>query len=204
LTAVRAPNAQVAARLGDTVVIEGANLDGTGHVMRFEHALLDAPIELAPAAAPTDARVEIAIPNDNNAAAAWPPGVWSVSVSAQRPGEAAPRTSNALPLLLAPALQLAPGETTVARDATTDAVTVHLLFRPQVRPGQRVTLQVDGREAPSAVITAQTGTLDFVFPELESGSQWLRLRVDGVDSPLVDRSTAPPQFDPSQQVTVPA
>jgi hypothetical protein len=32
----------------------------------------------------------------------------------------------------------------------------------------------------------------------------VRLRVDGVDSLLVDRSTDPPTFDASQSVTVPA
>jgi hypothetical protein len=37
-----------------------------------------------------------------------------------------------------------------------------------------------------------------------SGSQWVRLTVDGAESVLLDRSTAPPSFDPTQTVTVPA
>jgi hypothetical protein len=204
LTAVRPPNVQIAARLGDTVVLEGMHLDGADPVVRFEHSLLEDAIELAPVGTPTATRIEVALPNDNGAAAAWPAGVWSVSLAVQRLGDSAPRTSNGVPMLLAPSLMLAPGETTVARDGTTGAVTVHLLFRPQVRPGQQVRLQVGGHEAASPVITAPAGTLDFVFPQLETGDRWLRLRVDGVDSLLIERASDPPQFDPSQQVTVPA
>lgn len=204
LTAVNPPDKQLAACLGDTVVLDGVHLEGTGHIVQFEHELLAAPIEVSPTATPTTTRIEVALPSGNGASTSWPAGVWSVSVVVLRPGETGPRTSNALPLLLAPTLQLAPGETTVVRDATTDAVTVHMLFRPQARPGQRISLQVGGREAPADVIGAATGTLDFIFPNLEAGDQWLRLRVDGVDSLLIDRLATPPRFDPTQQVTVPA
>ena len=37
---------------------------------------------------------------------------------------------------------------------------------------------------------------------LPPGQHWLRLRVDGVDSLLVDRSARPPVFDPSQRVEI--
>jgi hypothetical protein len=204
LTDIRPPNSQVAARLGEPIVIEGYNLAGLNHVVRFEHPLLATPMQVTPSGTPTETRLEVTLPSDAGAVAAWPAGLWSLSVSVQRPGEPAPRISNALPMPLAPSLQLAPGETTVTRNATTDAVTVHLLFRPQVWPGQRVSLQVGSREAPAPTITAKTGTIDFVFSQLESGPQWLRLRVDGVDSVLIDRASTPPRFAVGQQVTVPA
>jgi hypothetical protein len=35
-----------------------------------------------------------------------------------------------------------------------------------------------------------------------AGDYWTRLRVDGIDSMLVDRSKTPPVFDPTQKVTV--
>ena len=45
----------------------------------------------------------------------------------------------------------------------------------------------------------------FVFPNtVPAGNRWVRLRVDGVDSPLVLRSGPAPVFDPTQQITVPA
>jgi hypothetical protein len=55
---------------------------------------------------------------------------------------------------------------------------------------------------PSGFI-AQTGSLVFVFPELASGPQWLRLRVDGADSLLVNRAVTPPQFDTTQRMSIP-
>jgi hypothetical protein len=47
--------------------------------------------------------------------------------------------------------------------------------------------------------------LVFVFPNTTpAGNRWVRLRVDGVDSPLIQRSGPAPVFDPTQQLTVPA
>jgi hypothetical protein len=63
------------------------------------------------------------------------------------------------------------------------------------------------REVPATNITtppdptAET-TLTFDVTDAEAGEYVLRLRVDGVDSIPVDFSTAPPQFDPSQIVTI--
>src|SRR3569623_44964 len=68
---------------------------------------------------------------------------------------------------------------------------------------ETVSLNAGGREVPGDV-TAQTGNLHFTFPALASGAQWLRLRADGADSPLVNRALTPPQFDASQQMTIPA
>ncbi len=52
-----------------------------------------------------------------------------------------------------------------------------------------------------------TATLNFVLPvapnALPSGSQWVRLRVDGIESILVDRTKTPPEFIPSQAVVLP-
>ena len=40
-------------------------------------------------------------------------------------------------------------------------------------------------------------------PPLPAGSQPSRLRIDGVDSWLIDRTQTPPVFDASQAITVP-
>jgi hypothetical protein len=39
-------------------------------------------------------------------------------------------------------------------------------------------------------------------PGAPAGEHWLRLRVDGVDSVLVDRSVTPPVYDDTQKVTI--
>lgn len=203
LTAVHPPRGEVAALLGETVVFEGSSLDGLDHLVRFEHPRLDAPIELAPVATPTATRLEVTLPDDVQASADWPAGAWSVSVSVRRPEEVAPRRSNALVLLLAPALRLGPGETEAERGPVSGEVTVHLRFQPHARPGQRLILQVGGFEAPGPSIPTATDTADFVFPSLAAGVEPVRLRIDGVDSRLIDRSTTPPSFDATQRLVVP-
>jgi hypothetical protein len=48
-----------------------------------------------------------------------------------------------------------------------------------------------------------TNSLTFLIPNTtQPGKYWARLRVDGVDLPLIDRTVTPPQFDPSQQITL--
>jgi hypothetical protein len=72
-----------------------------------------------------------------------------------------------------------------------------------VRPEQRATLVLDGVEAVAAPRAAD-GPLVFTFPNsLAAGAHRARLRVDGVDSLLLDRTGPSPVFDASQQVTVP-
>jgi hypothetical protein len=200
VSAVEPPQRQVAAQPGDTVTLRGHHLDGSNIVVAFEHPRADRQ-EVAVGSSTDPGRLAVALPN---APALWPAGLWTVTMAVQRPGETELRTTNAMPMLLAPRLDLTPGQTTVTREAATGAVTVHLAFAPQVKPGQTVRLNVAGRESAPAPFTAPTGTLDFVFADLPAGAQWIRLRIDGADSVLVDRTTVPPRFDTSQRVTVPA
>jgi hypothetical protein len=77
--------------------------------------------------------------------------------------------------------------------------------RPQVRPSQRATFALDGTTAEAASRAAASDPLVFVFPDaVPTGNRWVRLRVDGVDSPLVLRSGPEPTFDPTQRIAVPA
>jgi len=202
LTSIDLTDGRVAARLGDTITLRGHHLDGTGLSVRFEHPRRATPIEIAVGANADPAQAVVALPSTAQAAIGWPAGAWGVTVVVTRPGETDARTTNALPMLLAPRLDL--GTSTATRDVATGAVTVHLIFGPQARPGQKITLNAGGREAQPGDFAAQTGSLDFVFPQLAPGAQWIRMRVDGVDSLLVDRSTTPPTFDGSQRLVIPA
>ena len=90
---------------------------------------------------------------------------------------------------------------------------------PRVGPRQQVALVIGTHELlptaasfPTVALPAPphpgpTATLNFVLPAapnaLPSGSQWVRLRVDGIESILVDRTTTPPEFVPSQAVVLP-
>jgi len=202
LDRIEPPKKQIAAVPGDSVTLHGHHLDGSNVEVRFSHPLLTAPIAIPVGVNVNSGEVSVTLPNDAASATGWPPGNWTVNLAVQRPGESERRVSNSLPMMLAPVLDLA--ASSASRDAGTGAVTVQLVFTPEVRPSQHVRLMVAGHEALPANLGSQTDSLDFVFPELPDGSQKLRLRVDGVDSLLINREKEPPEFEPGQQLVIPA
>ena len=202
LTGVEPPNRQLAAVLGDTITLHGHHLNGTNLEARFEHVLLENPVPVAIGSNLNSERVDVTLPNNVAAITGWPPGSWRVSLSLQRPGETELRSTNAFPVMLAPTLDI--GSSTASRDAGTGAVTIQLAFAPDVRASQEVSLNAGGHEALPTDLSSQTGSLEFIFPALAAGNQWLRLRVDGVDSLLVNRNVSPPEFNASEQMVIPA
>jgi hypothetical protein len=178
--------------LNDIVALTGVHLDGTNIGVEFAHALWSAPVEVPPQAGGTAAALSVQIPNQP---AVWPAGFYTVAVLVQRPGESFRRMTNQLTLALAPAITVAPP----ALHGGSAAVTV----APEVWPPQRATLMLNDNELAADPHPAQTGALTFVTAGLAAGDYWSRLRVDGVDSLLVDRSQTPPVFDPTQKVTLP-
>jgi hypothetical protein len=199
---VAPPDAQPAARLGETVRLAGHHLDGTSTVARFAHRLLDTPNEIAIGTSADATGIDVSLPSGAGAEQDWPAGVYTVSVSLIRPGELAARESNVAALLLAPEPVLPP--TTIARDAGTRRVTVTIGVRPQLRPAQEAQLTLGGDTALAEPHPTATSTLTFALGAVPPGAQWVRLTVDGVESLLVDRSAEPPAFDAAQSVTVPA
>jgi len=193
------PNGQPAARLGDAVTIRGHHLDGTAVVVRLEHPRLLAPIDVPPVAGGTESTVSVQLPPTNPPPAGWPPGIYSVRLLVSRPGEPQPRVTNTLPLALAPRITgVAPNPAA----AVGGTITLTVTTSPQVLPDQRVTLLVGDAEILAAAHAATTDHFSFTVNGIAPGDYWLRLRVDGVDSILVDRTTTPPSFDASQKVTV--
>ena len=119
------------------------------------------------------------------------------------PGEVLERTTNTTATLLGPTVTLPP--VSIARDGA-GAVTVEVGVVPRVRPEQAATLALDGAVAVAPARTTAADSLTFVFdggPGVPTGPARVRLRVDGVESWLVDRAATPPQFNAGQQVTVP-
>jgi hypothetical protein len=202
---------QSGARLGDQVLISGVRLAGTGHIVRLMHRLFSTPFEILPAAADVkDASITITLPNDAAAQSALVAGQLAVSVRFKPTGETDPRDTNSIPLMLAPgpviladALLSLPAATAV-RGGTPLRLIVTMASRPQVRVAQRATLMLDAAEASALPRAADTDPLVFEFPNtLPGGTPWVRLRVDGTDSVLLDRSGPEPVFDPTQKLTVP-
>lgn len=194
IEAVLPPNQQASARLGDSITISGRRLDGDQVSVRFEQVRQRVSLVL-PAATRTSTTVAVAIPNDP---VNWSAGLYTVSLAITRGSREL--ATNELPLLLAPRiLNVTPNP--AARDAT-GAVTLTLTCSPQVLPEQPVALVVGDRVVGSQPRATASGTLPFPITNAVAGTQFIRLRVDGADSLLVDRSVDPPVFDQTQQVKI--
>jgi hypothetical protein len=193
IDAIEFPNRQTAAHLGDTLILTGNHLDGTSIGIAFSHPLLIAPIEVPPQAGSTATTVRVALPNSP---ANWPAGFWTVRVLVQRSGDTFRRATNQLPMALAPAITIAPPS------AAGPSITYTVTCSPEVRPEQRAALLLGDQEIEAQAHTAQTATLTFQAQNVTAGDYFVRLRVDGVDSLLINRAVTPPVFDATQKVTV--
>jgi hypothetical protein len=195
LTSVRLPNDQPNGHLGDNLTLSGHHLEGDSLVVNFRHALLEDPIPI-PVTGGTAMEIAVQLPNDP---AQWPAGFYTLSAVISLAGQP-DRTTNELSLSLAPQIQsIAPNPATP--DANGD-VALTLTCTPQVRPDQHAALLLGDREIPAQPRPALTDTLDFDVVNAVSGDFFVRLRVDGVDSLLIDRTVMPPVFDATQKVTI--
>ena len=202
---------QTGARLDDQVTLSGVRLSGAGHEVRLMHRLFIAPFVLAPTAVDaTGASVTIRLPNGLPAQSALASGQLSASIRFTPTGESDPRETNAIPLIQAPAPVIAADvglglpAATATRGGSPPVVTVTMRSRPQVRPEQSAILALDSMTANVKPRALPTDPLVFEFPDsLTAGSHWVRLRVDGADSVLLDRTGPSPVFDVTQQITVP-
>ena len=195
LTSATPPGAQPSVKLGDTLTLAGQHLDGTNISVVFNHSVWTSPVPIAIPAGPaaTATQIQVGIPNSPSV---WPAGFYTVQVMVQRPGETYLRSTNLVTFSLAPSITILPG-TTVAGDITYTTTSV-----PDVWPQQRASLLLGSQEILADDHPAQINTLTFEAEAVATGNYFVRLRVDGVDSLLVDRSKTPPVFDPTQMVTV--
>ena len=124
-------------------------------------------------------------------AADFPVGIYDITASVVMPSETQPRTSNRLATVIAPRITNLPMN--VVREGSDDAH-IALSFTPALRPGQTVSLLLGSEEIRPEAFVAPTTTLTFIARNAAVGASLARLRIDGVDSPIVDRSTTPPTF----------
>jgi hypothetical protein len=188
---VQPPNKQPSARLNEPVMVTGFHLDGDSVAVRLTTSRLTTP-RLEPATG-TAEQVVLTIPSDP---ASLPAGLYTVAVQIRKAG-LPDRFTNEWPLQIAPVIAaIAPADLAAGNIALT------VTCSPQIGPEQRVSLLFGSREIPAAAHPAQTDTVTFQVTDAEQGEYFVRLRVDGVDSLLVDRQAEPPRFDPTQKVTI--
>ena len=195
LQMVQPPNQQSSVRLGERLILRGHHLKSEGDaIARFMHPRWSRPIDLLPQPDTTDTEIVVELPERSQD---WPAGFYTVMVQVRQGGQE--RMTNALSVSLAPRI--------VGFDSRGDR-TLRVTCQPHIWPEQRVVLLLGDRELLPQVDldasprTEKTNTLVFNIREIPSGDYFLRLRVDGVDSLLIDRSVQPPVFDSSQKVRV--
>ncbi len=193
IDAIKVPAQDVGARRGDTLDIAGHNLGGAS-LARFANDLAGS-IDVALAAGGTPQQVQVQIPN---VPASWRAGIYSLTVLIQRAGQP-DRLTNEVPILIAPTIHnIAPNP--APRVAGT--ATLQITCDPEVQPEQRVSLLIGDLEVAAQPLAAPLNLLTFVVPAAPVGTFYLRLRVGGIESWLVDRTKTPPIFDPTQRVTI--
>jgi hypothetical protein len=180
---------------GEEVALRGSALTGADAV-RFRHPLLAEPVEASGAAivSASDTEVRVAVP------AQLPAGIASATVTVPQPAGAGSLPTNEVPIAVAPDIASPALPIAVARGAG-DAVQVTVGVRPEALPEQRAYLIAGSTPLPAAALTTPSSTLSFAG-KLAAGEYPLRLRVDGVDSPLVDRTATPAAYDPDRRLVV--
>jgi len=195
LTAVTAAAHETPATLrgGDTVTLTGHHLAGTQRELMLRNDRLGIAQALPLPDTALEGDFDFVLPDLPND---LPVGVYRLELSVLRAGDTAPRVSNALPVALAPAITSFP-PVSIGRDPLPDAVLhISITCTPAARPGQRVALMMDGAEAPALPFSAATTTLAFDFERAPpaGATPLLRLKIDGIESVVVNRAVKPPVF----------
>ncbi len=209
------------ARLGDTLVVSGHRLDGlvvsgaqtdSAAWVRFTNLRRGFIREILPDAGATANEMQITLPgNSNNLSDPnnFATGFHTLAVLfRQKDATGAPNPNgiivgetNELTFSLVPQIQAINPGTAKAGD-----ITITVTCNPAVQPGQRVSLLFSSREIIAQPFTNPTQQLTFEIKAAVPGDYYLRLRVDGIDSllvdPAVDPIVTPPVFDPAMKVTI--
>jgi hypothetical protein len=179
---------QPVAQIDKTVTLNGFHLDGTAPEVRLvnDRFKVDAPGTLTNISA---RKIEFKIPAAQ--ADDFPVGVYRVGARVLLAGESAPRSTNQLALTIAPSFV---GPATPVNRAGDGSASFSLSVSPALRAGQTARLVLGGAEyAPNPFADLAT-TLSFVIPDAPVDHHIARVRVDGIDSPIIDMTAPTPKF----------
>lgn len=200
VTKVSAEDGHPVMRLGGRVVLEGFALGGVEVTVRFTEPGTGVVLEVPPLAPAAPNRLVVALPEGAELPvgsplegsvfdpASWRIGAYFVDVSVVEAGGRV-SLSNALPVALAPL-------STASALAAGSDVALMLTSAPPIRPGQTVAVSAGQTTVPVATPAAPVDEVSANFTGLASGTEVpVRLRVDGIDSPVIDLSSVPPSLE---------
>jgi hypothetical protein len=179
---------QSAAQLGEDITLDGHDLDGAAHALLLTNAQIGLDTTITPASSVTAKTVHFTLPPDP---VHYPAGIHAARLRLARGADPAPIATNAFPVTIAP--QIGGLAATVHVDAHGD-LSLTPTCTPQVWPNQNVSLLLGGIEVFAEPFDLKTATPTFIFRALPPATYRVRLRVDGVDSIIVNRALNPPTF----------
>ncbi|MFD9460398.1 DUF4255 domain-containing protein [Streptomyces sp. NPDC060027] len=177
---------------GHDLVLTGQRLDAGVPSLRLAHSLHGNRL-VQDVRKISDTEVRAPLPDDLAA------GTWSATLRLTTP-DGKEQTTKALPVSIAPRITSSL-PLPVERDARGTAL-VEVTCETSVHPDQRVELLVGELPVPAEQFDRATRTLRFRVADARPGRYALRLRVDGVDSPLLDANSAQPRFAADTAVVV--
>jgi hypothetical protein len=195
LNAAVPPLRQPVARIGDTIDLQGNHLDGSAREVLLSNDRFEIETTIAALAPPaTGAATLLQFALAPTLAATLPAGLYRVGARLLRAGEPAPRETNRIALTLAPQMTNLP---LVVIRAPDGSASFTITFTPALRAGQRALLVLGQHEYVPEPGAVPATALAFAIPAAPVGSHLARLRIDGIDSPLIDLAQdapAPPRF----------
>lgn len=196
-----------AMRLGDNLLISGAQLDDSGSITAvLENSRAQLTREIDPIVADSPSQLTVHIPSiaeDADAMHEWAIGLYNVRLRVSRP-DLPEWTTNNVAIALAPLIQVSP------LNAVPGNVNLTVTCTPRLLPEQETKASlIFGNRAILPTSVTQGGltdptTLNFTIPAVIAGPYPVRLRVEGIDSlPItITGSPAVIDFDPQQTVIV--
>jgi hypothetical protein len=205
LDSVSAPDGSRVTSLGEIVTLHGHHLAGTGLTVILSHRLLKAPHTVSVGLNSDATRATFQLPATEPQNQIWPAGVWSVSAELTPEGETEPRTTNVTAMMLAPVPELDANTKKPTAVLTRDPDRMHVVtgLSPRVQPEQSATIAVNSAQGIVGPRTVAVSQIEADLAPIPAGPGVLRLRVDGVESRLVDTSGPVPVFRSDRQVVVP-
>jgi hypothetical protein len=187
IVSVAPPSGKPAASLGDTVTVSGT---GLGNAVGVVLSNTNLGIQYGPIvpSSVTNTTLQFALPNIPSGLSTSPPspppaplpsGVYLVSVQVQPPGASTPASSNSLPLAIAPMITAG-----LPASVTGPSFAINLTCSPALLPRQQVSFILGSQQVSAVPFQSITDTPTFNFTNIVPGTYLVRLRVDGIDSPV--------------------